>query len=136
VVQLLLKDPRINPEDAKIQYATPECCKLLFMDNRVNKVFPQYFVFCSGLSILVLEINQLIFKFMVLLRLYELNNVRMGDLFERIAEGKWKFVRKEISCVPEESLAFWRELFSRKRGEWIDASLTHDNIPNMGSRKI
>jgi len=77
VVKLLLMDPRVDPEsfdNYAIKNAHENCFKLLFMDNRINKVFPQYFVFFSGLNILLPEINLFILKLMVLLRRKELNS--------------------------------------------------------------
>jgi len=85
VVRMLLMDPRVDPEACEndaIKNAHENCFKLLFMDNRINKVFPQYFVFCSGLNILLPEINRFILKFMVLLRREELksNNEHFAQL--------------------------------------------------------
>jgi len=77
IVKILLMDPRVDPEsndNAAIKKAHENCFQLLFMDNRINKLFPQYFVFCSGLNILLPEINRFILEFMVLLRREELKN--------------------------------------------------------------
>jgi len=72
VVKLLLTDPRVNPEakdNDAIKNAHESCFALLFMENRINKVFPQLFVFCSGLwAVLLPEIHRLILKSMILLR--------------------------------------------------------------------
>jgi len=89
IVKILLADPRVSPQAitdyGEIKEAHLSCYGLLFLDDRINRVFPQYFVFSSGLEILLPEVNRFIFGFMILLRQSEL--ISSEEVEAEIAEN-------------------------------------------------